>query len=112
MKLKQEDHGQAVVLSIQGELTTDHTSRFENAAREALATEARDVVVDLTESSFLDSKALESLLWLQDQCAEKLGQVRLVGLNDDLQTVLRLTRLVSRFEQHGSTEQALESLRL
>ena len=59
----------------------------------------------------MDSAALETLLWLQDQSAQRLGQVRLAQLSENVAAILHLTRLDKRFDTHGDVESAVKSLR-
>lgn len=70
----------------------------------------RDFVLDMSSVQFIDSQGLESLLWLQDQCLEKLGQVRLAGCPDNVSTILRITRLNDTLQSHSNIENAIRSL--
>ena len=55
-------------------------------------------------------RGLETLLWLQDQCLENLGQVRLAGCPDNVQTILRITRLQEALIACNDIQTAVESL--
>ena len=70
----------------------------------------RDFVLDLESLDFIDSRGLETLLWLQDKCNEMLGQVRLAGCPDHIYKVLEVTRLNTRFECHPDVDTAVTSL--
>lgn len=111
MKLTCEEHDQITVMTIQGEFTSDQTDRFRREVIEHMDQRTRDFVVDMSQTQFVDSKGLETLLWLQDQAAEKLGQVRLAGCPDFLRKVLQMTRLASYFECHEDAASAMRSLR-
>lgn len=110
MKLSHHDQDQLTVLSVRGDLEADQADRFRKAVLERMEARIRDFVLDLRELEHLDSSGLESLLWLQDQCAEQLGQVRLAGARDHVRTILEMTRLAARFEHCDSVDTAIQSL--
>lgn len=112
MKLHHEDTGQLSVFTLKGDLTSEHIDLFDRTVRDRIDAQVRDFVLDLSEVEFIDSKGLESLLALQDTCADLLGQVRLAGVKDNLEQILRVTRLMSRFEQCATVEEAINSLRI
>jgi anti-anti-sigma factor len=112
MKITHEDYDQMSVVTLKGEFTgEDNAETFRAEAQQRLAGPVRDIVVDLEAVDFLDSRAFEMLLWLQDACAEKLGQVRLAAAHEAVNEALRLTRLSGRFDSHESIDAAIRSLR-
>ena len=112
MKISCEDYDQISVMSIKGELNADEVERFHKTAQERLAGEqVRDFVLDCEQMEFIDSQGIEALLWLQDQCAERLGQVRLACCDENVRTILELTRLAPRFACHDDIDGAVKSLR-
>jgi len=66
----------------------------------------------MSKTLYVDSTGLEAMLDIQEQVAEVLGQMRLVGLCDNLKTILSITRLDVTFESHADMEAALESLKV
>jgi len=111
MKLTCEDQDQLTVISLRGDLTAEQTGDFRNVASQKLAAKVRDFVLDISAMEFVDSKGLETLLWLQDQSGEQLGQVRLAGAGENVKKILEITRLAPRFDCHGTVESAIKSLR-
>jgi len=111
MKINHENYEQLTVMACEGEMTADQTERFRKYALERIEENVRDFVLDLTSVEFIDSKGLETLIWLQDQVAEKLGQVRLACLPDNVAKILEITRLNNRFDCHGEVDAAIKSLR-
>ena len=112
MKLNCEDHEDISVMNIKGELIADEIERFRKTVQDRLdGGQVRDFVLDCSEMDFIDSQGLESFIWLQDQCAERLGQVRLAGCTDNVLTIFRLTRLAPRFDCHDDIDTAVKSLR-
>ena len=110
MKITYEDHGPLTVFTVTGELSIDDADRFRREAMQRLDEDVRDFVLDFEELDFIDSRGLETLLWLQDRCAELLGQVRIANCPEHVNKVLEITRLSARFECHEKIEDAIKSL--
>jgi stage II sporulation protein AA (anti-sigma F factor antagonist) len=108
MTLSFQDHDQLTVMTVQGNLVAD---QMRKAVTGKLEAHTRDFVLDLTDMPFVDSQGLETLLWMQDQCADQLGQVQLAACQDTVQQILTITRLASRFDCHDDVEAAIKSLR-
>lgn len=111
MKMTLEDCDQLTVMTLGGDLTVDDVAKFRKAASQRLNDDVRDFVLDISEVEFIDSQGLETLLWLQDTCAENLGQIRLASPTENVSTILRLTRLASHLGCHGDVDAAIKSLR-
>lgn len=110
MKISHEDKGPVTVLSINGDLSVDEADRFQREALQRIDHDIRDFVLNLESLDFIDSRGLESLLWLQDKCNELLGQVRLAACPAHIYKVLEVTRLNSRFDCHPDVDTAVDSL--
>jgi len=111
MSVKCEDYDHVTVVALTGELTADNVDEFRNAIDQRLALKVRFFVVDLERTTFLDSKWLESLLWLQEQCDENLGQMRLCKPDDSCRKILNVTRLDNRFDIFANVTEAVKSMR-
>ena len=110
MKISHDDRDHLTVMSLRGELVGEEANRFRKAAIERMDANVRDFVVDLSALDRVDSQGLESLLWLQDQVVERLGQVRLAGCTEPMRRVLMMTRLNERLEAADDTDAAIRSL--
>lgn len=110
MKISYEDNGPVSVLSIAGDLSVDEADRFQREALQRMDENVRDFVLDLESLDFIDSRGLESLLWLQDKCNELLGQIRLAACPEHIYKVLEVTRLNTRFDCHPDVDTAVTSL--
>ncbi len=111
MKIHHEDYDQLTVIKIKGDLISDETDRLRRIAVERMDERIRDFVLDLSEMEFVDSKGLETLIWLQDQSADRLGQIRLAACQETVLKILEITRLASRFDCHDEIDAAVKSLR-
>jgi len=112
MKITHENYDQLTVVKIQGDLNAELAETLRTLARENLNKTTRDFVLDMTATEFIDSQGLETLLWLQEECGQKLGQVRLAGSTPNVEKILQLTRLSPRFDRHADVDAAIKSLRI
>lgn len=110
MKISYQDKGPVSVLTIAGDLSVDEADRFQREALQRIDKDVRDFVLDLASLDFIDSRGLESLLWLQDKCNELLGQVRLAACPEHIDKVLEVTRLKGRFDCQPDVQAAMNSL--
>jgi anti-sigma B factor antagonist len=106
-----EDYDHVTVVAVTGEFTADNSDVFRKQIEERLTRKVRFFVVDLERTTFVDSKGLESLLWLQEQCDEHLGQVRLCKPDDTCRKILNITRLDGRFDVFGDVTEAVKTMR-
>ncbi|MBI1367433.1 MAG: anti-sigma factor antagonist [Planctomycetes bacterium] len=111
MKIAHEDYDQISVIKLNGELTADELDPLRRVVNDRLGSNVRDFVVEMSQLDFVDSRGLETLLWLQDQAGENLGQVRLVNPPENVRKILQMTRLDKCFDTHQDVDSALKSLR-
>jgi anti-sigma B factor antagonist len=111
VKISYEDHETITVLTASGVLTVDEGDAFRRACEDRFARGVRDVVLDISHLTMIDSVGLENLLWLSENVAERGGRLRLVSPDENIRTVLRITRLDPMFDVHESVEEAGKSLR-
>jgi len=110
MKISCQHQDQKAVFTLRGELTSDEVDQFRKAMLDQMDDKTRDFVLDMEQIQFIDSQGLESLLWLQDQCLERLGQVKLAACPDNINTILKITRLNNTIQSHESIPEAIKSL--
>jgi len=110
MKLSHEEHEHVCIVKLKGDLTSESAAALREFAQHRLDEKTRDFVLDLQDLEWIDSAGLETFVWLQDACAEQLGQVRLAACQDTLAKILECTRLATRFDAHESVDAARQSL--
>jgi len=111
MNIRCEDYDHVSVLSVSGEFNTDSVDAFRAQVDERLQRKVRFFVVDLQQTTFLDSKGLETLMWVQEQCDERLGTVRLCNPDETCRKILQVTRLDSRFDVFADVAEAVKTMR-
>jgi anti-anti-sigma factor len=110
MNLTAEFYGPSLVLKSKGELTEDTLSAFREGVEHHVAdNDIRDVVIELSQVPFVDSAGLAYLLDLQDRMAERMGQVRLAGADENVRKILEMTRLDKDFETFAEAADAVKA---
>ena len=74
-------------------LARDNRHVLRQNALDALADGERELVVDFTQSPYVDSCGLGVLVTISKRCREVGGTLRLRNLNEELRTLLELTKL-------------------
>jgi anti-anti-sigma factor len=111
MNITVESYGHAVILNPKGELTEDVLGALNQAVEHQLENpEVVDIVFNLEAVPFMDSAALEYMLDLQDHLAERFGQVKFVRVDENLMTILEITRLRSGFEIYQDVPEAVKAI--
>lgn len=111
MTISAENYGHSVILNVKGELTEDTLTAFEQAVDRALQEKmVIDLVLNLENVPFVDSRVLEYLLQLQDRLTDKLGQVKLLKCDENVLKILEITHLRGAFDIYSDATEAVKSL--
>jgi len=111
MNVTTESYGHAVILNLKGEISEDVLGALNQAVEHQLENaEVVDIVLNLEAVPFVDSAAMEYLLDLRDRLAERFGQVKLVKVEENVMTILGLTRLRSTFEIYDNIPEAVKAI--
>ena len=100
--------GNATVVEVDGQLIVGNRQQLKDLVLDALLDGARRFVVDFTRTSSIDSSGLGVLVSLSKKLREGGGDLRLAGLNEDLQTLFELTKLDTLFQIRSTLEEAME----
>lgn len=103
-----EDYDNVAVIGIDGELSDDTLEVFRATAERRLGEGRVNFVVNFEKLSSIDSAGLEALLWLQEQCRHRQGDLKLAGLDETARQILLMTRLDRRFDVHPGVVQAVK----
>ena len=99
--------GQAVVLVLAGEIDMDCSVTLRNRIRDILRDNPPVLVVDMTEVAFMDSSGLGTLVEALRWSRRNGGQLKLVGLSENVRSVFEISRLETVFEIHDTEAEAL-----
>jgi anti-sigma B factor antagonist len=96
--MKMEIDGDTLKISEVRELGAANASAFRDLAREAMGEERKNVEIDLSRATFLDSCGLGALIALHKTACARNGNVRLLHPPAPVQQILELTRMHHIFE--------------
>jgi anti-sigma B factor antagonist len=102
-----EPVGEVLVVAVVGQLVVGNRQEFKQTVLDEVERGARKVLVDFTETGYVDSSGLGALVSLNKRLRELGGELRLTALNDDMRTLFELTRLDTLFKLYGTRAEAL-----
>lgn len=97
----------AVVVGVEGQLIVGNRQELKQKVLDALDSGTRKFVVDFGKTGYIDSSGLGVLVSLSKKIREQGGELRLAGLNEDLQTLFELTKLDTLFTIAKTPAEAL-----
>lgn len=96
-----------VVVGVDGQLIVGNRQELKQKVLDALEGGSRRFVIDFTDTGYIDSSGLGVLVSLSKKVREQGGELRLAGLNEDLQTLFELTKLDTLFAITKTPAEAL-----
>lgn len=94
IQTRRDDDGQTLVIRIEGRFDFSTHQAFRDAYEHG-DPDIRGYVIDLSETTYLDSSALGMLLLLRDYAGGDSGRVVIESCNNDVRRILS----ISNFEQ-------------
>ncbi len=98
------------VVSLLGEVDLHSAPHVGSAVDKAVGSGPRDLIIDLTNVSYMDSSGFGVLLGVAKRLRPNGRRVNLVGCNEAIRRMLRITRLDTVFGLFSSLEEAVASL--
>ena len=98
--------GQAVVVALAGEIDMDTSAAVRNRILGLLRDHPPLLVVDMTAVEFMDSSGLGTLVEALRWSRRNGGQLKLVGLADNVRSVFEIARLETVFEIYDTEAEA------
>ena len=102
-----KEAGGVVVVTVDGQLIVGNRQELKQQVIDALESGARKFVIDFSRTGYIDSSGLGVLVSLSKKIREHGGDLRLAGLNEDLQTLFELTKLDTLFAITRTAQEAL-----
>jgi anti-sigma B factor antagonist len=102
-----KDKSGVVVVGVDGQLIVGNRQELKRKVLDALEGGGRKFVIDFATTGYIDSSGLGVLVSLSKKIREQGGELRLAGLNEDLQTLFELTKLDTLFAITKTAEEAL-----
>ena len=107
MSFSLEHSNDVPIVTVQGQLVVTNRQEFKQMVLDAMEQGARTVIVDFTDASYIDSSGLGALVSLSRRLRDAGGDLRLVGLSDELRTLFELTRLDALFPLFATRADAM-----
>ena len=98
-----------MVLGVDGQLIVGNRHELKQKVLDALERGSKRFVIDFTQTGYIDSSGLGVLVSLSKKIREQGGELRLAGLNEDLQTLFELTKLDTLFTITRTPDEAVAS---
>lgn len=99
----------AVVLHARGRLDMVAAPQLRSLVSDTVAAGARRLVVDLTDTAFLDSSGLGALIAGLKSARQAGGDLRIAGAGEQVTMVLELTQLNTVLRPYPTVEAALDA---
>jgi len=102
-----ERNDDVLTVAVDGHLVVANRQEFKQLVLDEVEQGARRVLIDFTDTGYIDSSGLGALVSLGKRIREHGGELRLSGLNEDLRTLFELTRLDTLFHLYDLRSDAL-----
>lgn len=99
--------GEITVIDVEGQLIVGNRQELKQRVLDEVEQGARKILIDFTDTGYIDSSGLGVLVSLSKKVREQGGELRLSSLNEDLRTLFELTKLDTLFRIAGSREEGL-----
>jgi|SRR5438105_1425068 len=96
--MKIQTEGDTLRISDVQELAASNSNAFRDQARSALTNGQKNIEIDLSHTTFVDSCGLGALVALHKTACSRKGTVRLLNPLPSVQQILELTRMHRIFE--------------
>jgi anti-sigma B factor antagonist len=99
LNLETERTPEQNLIRCSGRITSTTSATLQGAVR-SLIPEAKPIVLDLTDVTYMDSSGLGALVSVYLSAKRQHCQLKLINIGPRLQQLFRLTKLASVFEGH------------
>jgi anti-anti-sigma factor len=109
MKITHQDYNNVTVVEMHGEFLEEYCKQFQDIMSELIKRQVIGIVIDMSKVPFIDSSGLGMLLWLRDYCHENKSQLKLAGLDDNINKILEITQLDGKLDRYEELSEAVKS---
>jgi len=107
LKVRSRREGGAIVLSAEGEVTVFSSPALREVLRRAAEEKPGRLVLDLSQTSYIDSSGVATLVEALQSVNRHQGQLVLAGMNDRVRGVFEIARLHTVFRIASDVQEAL-----
>lgn len=98
------------VLNINKSLTYVNCEEVEATFKDYLEQHQKEIIIDFTKISFLDSEGLELLLQMRNELKIQGGVLKLVHINELCLDILKATQLINAFRIYDDMNKAIKDV--
>ena len=110
LKIQTRETAEAVILDLSGRISLGESlSELRDSIREALSGEQKNLLLNLSEVSSIDSSGLGQLIGSYAAVTNRGGQMKLLNLQKRVTDLLQVTKLLTVFETYTDEATALRS---
>ena len=108
--IDQRRNADVTILDLKGRLRVGGNAvALHRSIRSLVLEKKTQIILNLAGVTFIDSCGLGELVASQVSVENKGGEIKLIGLTDQLQELLRATRLLSVFDIYANEAEAIQS---
>ena len=108
--IDQRRDGDVTILDLKGRLRVGGNAVALHRSIRALVLEKKtQIILNLAGVTFIDSCGLGELVASQVSVENKSGEIKLIGLTDQLRELFRATRLLAVFDTYANEAEAIQS---
>jgi anti-sigma B factor antagonist len=101
--------GQVSVIDISGKLTSFESGALRSSIAKLLKEGRKQIILNLSALTYLDSSGIGDLVQTYMTVIKSGGEMKVVGLSDKVQEILKITQLYQVFQEFQSENAALQS---
>ena len=108
--IDQRHNADVTILDLKGRLRVGGNAvALHRSIRSLLLEKKTQIILNLAGVTFIDSCGLGELVASQVSVEKKSGEIKLIGLTDQLRELLKTTRLLAVFDTYANEAEAVQS---
>ena len=101
--------GQVSVVEVSGKLTSFESGALRNSIAKLLKEGRKQILLNLSALTYLDSSGIGELVQTYMRVIKGGGEMKVVGLSDKVEEILKITQLYQVFQEFQDEQSALRS---
>jgi anti-sigma B factor antagonist len=101
--------GQVSVVEVSGKLTSLESGALSNSIAQLLKEGRKQILLNLRGLTYLDSSGIGELVHAYMSVIKRNGEMKVVGLTDKAEEILKITKLYQVFQEFQDETSALQS---
>lgn len=101
--------GQVSVVEVSGKLTSFESGALRNSIAKLLKEGRKQILLNLSALTYLDSSGIGELVQTYMSVIKGGGEMKVVGLSDKVEEILKITQLYQVFQEFQDEQSALRS---